>query len=380
VFDDRQKTTRLSRPLQALRAALNALPASTSVRIEPRPPQPPPPPSPEARGESTSSGMPPTTRQAIQVSIASALAVGAGELLSPNRWYWAVIAAFVVFNGTSSRGETFVKGWQRMLGTIGGVLAGVLIATAVGGAKDLAIGLIFVCIFFAFYSIRGAYAAFIFWLTILLALMYGLLGHFTPELLLLRLEETALGAVIGVLVATFVLPVSSRAAYQQARGQCLTALADALAACSKHIVNANAGGDLIAAARALDRQLHDVEAKAQPLMSSLAAKDWRSGVRHTVRNLTGAAYYSRNLARLSDQVKPSSPLAQAMCMAAQAIAHNARALGDGNASIQSAAQALERVNKLLSAAGTSEEQCEVRVFRLLGWIDRLLVRLTDIMK
>ena len=38
--------------------------------------------------------------EAVQVGVATSLAIVGGELLSPSRWYWAVIAAFVVFAGT----------------------------------------------------------------------------------------------------------------------------------------------------------------------------------------------------------------------------------------------------------------------------------------
>ena len=36
-----------------------------------------------------------STRQAVQVGVATSLAIVVGELVSPSRWYWAVIAAFV---------------------------------------------------------------------------------------------------------------------------------------------------------------------------------------------------------------------------------------------------------------------------------------------
>lgn len=46
--------------------------------------------------ENRVAGLSPSTRQAIQAAVASVLAIGAGELISPHRWYWAAIAAFVV--------------------------------------------------------------------------------------------------------------------------------------------------------------------------------------------------------------------------------------------------------------------------------------------
>ncbi|WP_353961926.1 FUSC family protein, partial [Mycolicibacterium hippocampi] len=74
--------------------------------------------APPAPDPADGDGLSPTTRQAIQVTVAVSLAIVAGEALSPARWYWAVIAAFVTFAGTTSFGETLTKGWQRLLGTV----------------------------------------------------------------------------------------------------------------------------------------------------------------------------------------------------------------------------------------------------------------------
>src|SRR5438309_490078 len=74
-----------------------------------------------------------STRQAIQVGIATSLAIVVGELVSPARWYWAVLTAFLIFAGTSSRGDVLSRGSQRIVGTIGGVLAGMGLAVLVSG-------------------------------------------------------------------------------------------------------------------------------------------------------------------------------------------------------------------------------------------------------
>ena len=77
-----------------------------------------------------------TTRQAVQVGVSTGLAIVVGELVSPNRWYWAVIAAFVVFANTQSRGDLLSRGWGRIVGTVGGVAAGMVLAVLVGGRPD----------------------------------------------------------------------------------------------------------------------------------------------------------------------------------------------------------------------------------------------------
>lgn len=161
-------------------------------------------------GDTQTKGLAPSTRQAIQAAVAGALAIAAGELISPQRWYWAAITAFVVFTGTNSRGEMLLKSWQRVAGTLVGVAAGVLIGTAVHGEHRVELGLMFACIFLAFYLVRVSYGLMIFWMTILVALLYGLFGFFSPHLLVLRLEETVVGAAAGILVSVLLLPTSTR--------------------------------------------------------------------------------------------------------------------------------------------------------------------------
>ena len=156
-------------------------------------------------------GMLPSTRQAIQVAVAAALAIVVGETVSPSHWYWAAIAAFVIFAGTNSWAETLDKGWQRLLGTVLGVPSGVLVATLVSGNTIASLVMIFVCLFCAFYFMKVTYSLMTFWISTMLALMYGLLGEFTYGLLLLRIEETAVGAVIGIAAAVLVLPINTRA-------------------------------------------------------------------------------------------------------------------------------------------------------------------------
>lgn len=167
---------------------------------------------PAEQEEEQPAGLRPTTRQAIQVSVAASLAIITGELVSPARWYWAVIAAFVIFAGTNSWGETLTKGWQRLLGTMLGVPAGVLVATLLTGHEAAALAGIFVCLFCAFYFMTVTYSLMTFWITTMLALLYGLLGQFSFGVLMLRIEETALGAVIGATVAVVVLPTNTRTA------------------------------------------------------------------------------------------------------------------------------------------------------------------------
>lgn len=148
----------------------------------------------------------PTVRQPIQVGVATGLAIAAGHAVSGRRWYWSVLAVFIVFLGTTSRATTLTKAAQRVLGTLLGAGVGILVAEAVHGQPKLIVALALLADTFAFYAFQTAYSVMIFWITIMIALLFSLLGFFRPELLALRFDETAVGAISGIVVAVLLLP------------------------------------------------------------------------------------------------------------------------------------------------------------------------------
>ncbi|MFF1512163.1 FUSC family protein [Streptomyces sp. NPDC058326] len=148
-----------------------------------------------------------TTRQAVQVAVASGVALVVGQLLSGERWYWAVGTVWWIFVNTASRGETLVRGFRRVLGTATGIAAGFLVAIPLGGAPVLTALLVAVCVFGIFYTAAVSYSWMILAVTVMASLLYGLLGVLDGALLLLRVAETGVGAVCAVLAVTLVLPV-----------------------------------------------------------------------------------------------------------------------------------------------------------------------------
>lgn len=170
----------------------------------------------------------PIVRQAIQAGLGVTIASEAGLVLSGQRWYWAVIAAFIVSIGVDSRWEAAVKGLQRLLGTLAGIIVGIFLAFAVSGHTNVALALVLLCIFFAFYAFQTAYGIMMFCITLMLALLYGLMGAFQPHLLVLRLEETAAGAAVAVAVSFVVLPARQTTAFRDAARAYLESLARTL--------------------------------------------------------------------------------------------------------------------------------------------------------
>jgi len=165
-----------------------------------------------------------------------------------------VIAAFIIYSGTTSRGETLTRGRQRIVGTVAGVAVGAVVASAVGGNVDVSIVLIFVSLFAGFYLMKVSYAFMVVGVTTMLALLYGLLGEFTIGVLLTRIEETAIGAAIGIATALVVLPTSTHATVSNDLRSFLGQLAEVVALAGQHLTG-ESDGDLTRAARDLDHRL-----------------------------------------------------------------------------------------------------------------------------
>jgi uncharacterized membrane protein YccC len=305
-------------------AATGSTPALKSTDIAP----PPTSDSDPEAGEQ-SSGLRPTTRQAIQVAVAASLAIVIGELVSPSRWFWAVIAAFVIFAGTNSWGETLTKGWQRLLGTMLGVPCGVLVATLFAGNKTASLAAIFVCLFCAFYFQTVTYSLMTFWITTMLALLYGLLGEFSFGVLLLRIEETAIGAVIGVTVAILVLPTNTRTAIRDDTRAFLTSLSALIEISTETMFGGDETASPTEQARELDRNLQQFRVTAKPMLAGVAGlASWRS-IRRGLRLFSACDRYGRSLARSAEQYQDpagSDPLAQAFTSAAAQTRNNIDAL------------------------------------------------------
>ncbi|CDO86936.1 integral membrane protein, YccS/YhfK family [Mycobacterium triplex] len=283
----------------------------------------------DAGAEKANDGLSQSTRQAIQVTIAASLAIVIGELVSPARWFWAVIAAFVIFAGTNSWGETLTKGWQRLVGTMLGVPCGMLAATLFANDKTASLAAIFVCLFCAFYFMTVTYSLMTFWITTTLALLYGLMGQFSFGVLMLRIEETAIGAVIGVAVAILVLPTNTRTAIRDDTRAFLQALTSLIEISTATMFGEDEAVSPTEQARRLDRDLQQFRITAKPLLAGVAGLAGRRSIRRELRLFTACDRYGRRLARSCERYQDpvgSQQLADAFTAAAEQTRRNIDAL------------------------------------------------------
>jgi uncharacterized membrane protein YccC len=209
----------------------------------------------------------------------------------------------VIFAGTNSWAETLTKGWQRLLGTVLGVPAGLLVATLFAGDKTASLVAIFACLFCAFYFMTVTYSLMTFWITTMLALLYGLLGEFSFGVLMLRIEETAIGAVIGIAVAILVLPTNTRITIRKDTKTFLTSLSELIEVCTATMFGGDETVSPTDQARQLDRNLQQFRITAKPMLAGVTGLASRRSIGRGLRLFTACDRYGRTLARNSERYR-----------------------------------------------------------------------------
>lgn len=149
----------------------------------------------------------PSTRLAIQATAAVGLAISLVDLVGIERPYWVMLTAVVVMVG--SIGETLSKSIDRTAGTLFGLATGIIIYAAAEWISFPTIILLAMAtatmVFFVFVNYRLMVVA----LSIMLVILFRL-GGADDMLLLVRLYDTAIGALIAGVVSIVVLPIPTR--------------------------------------------------------------------------------------------------------------------------------------------------------------------------
>jgi uncharacterized membrane protein YgaE (UPF0421/DUF939 family) len=236
-------------------------------------------------------------RVMIQMAVAVTAAIVLGDLLSGRRFYWAVIAAFVSFMGANSTGEQVRKGLFRVVGTAVGAVLGGIGAHLVGRHTGWAIGVILVALFLGMYLMRVSYAFMVIGVTIMISQLYVQLDEYTNSLMVLRLEETAIGAAVTGVVVLCVLPLRTSRVARLASRLYLEALGGVLDAAVEAVLqpaDPDRRAALRTAIRVADDALHSVFATAASLRTPVIAGISPRGERF-FKALSATRYYSRNL-------------------------------------------------------------------------------------
>lgn len=229
-------------------------------------------------------------QSAIRLGIAVVAAASLGSVVSERRFYWAVLAVFVSFMGTNTSGEQLIKAAQRVGGTVVGILIGTLLANAIG-VSSWSIAVILGALFLGVYLMRASYALMVLGITIVVSQLYMQLGEYTNHLLVLRLEETAIGAAVAALAAFLIFPIHARQAARVAAHEYYAQLGGMLDRLIQQLSGETVSLSL--AGRSLDSTAHALRSAALPLTWMPSR---RSDIEHNLLLFTQAAHYARNLA------------------------------------------------------------------------------------
>jgi hypothetical protein len=149
-------------------------------------------------------------RMALRMLASLTLAFVLGRWLFGLHWPWLVLTAFVVSSGGVEHSDVLRRGVQRLAGAAVGTLAATLVTAVAPARSPWTLVLLFVVLGLAAWLRPINYAFWAAGVTAVLALLYGYYGARGSGLLLDRLEEIALGAVIAVTVSWLVTLIPTR--------------------------------------------------------------------------------------------------------------------------------------------------------------------------
>ncbi|MEV6548375.1 FUSC family protein [Streptomyces sp. NPDC051597] len=245
-----------------------------------------------------------TTRQAVQAMTGAAFALAIGQLLSQERWYWAVGATWWIFVNTTSRGETLVRGFRRVLGTVIGIVCGVAVAIPLHGAPVPSAVLIALCVFGIFYTAAVSYTWMMLAVTVMASLLYGLLGVLNTDLLALRLFETGVGLAGSALAVLLVLPVTTHTTTDSWVRHALHSVRASAAAAAARLAGEDA--DPTPHITELEHTLARVRLSLAPLVHPLNPRRARKArARQILGYLDDCAREARNLALVAADAEAS---------------------------------------------------------------------------
>ncbi|MEU4670039.1 FUSC family protein [Amycolatopsis sp. NPDC023774] len=268
------------------------------------------------------------TRSAIQAVIGGGLAVAAGQLISHQRWYWAVLTVFVVFVGTSSAGARFVKGVRRTGGTLIGIVGGVALALLVSGNTIAILALIMVCVFGMVYMSRVSQFLMAFFVTSMLGLLYSLLGTFSIEVLWIRVAETAVGAAAGLLAAVVIVPVRTRSVMLDDIATVLDELHEFVESADT-LLSGRDNVNIIEMSRDLDRAVEQVRKTIEPLTHPINLRSARRDYGwHVLTTLETIAFRARHVAARAQPGQLDGPVADRLDLFAGRVLANIDLVGD----------------------------------------------------
>ena len=195
-----------------------------------------------------------STKMAVQLAVAVAVAFACAELVDAEHLVWPVLTVLIVHSGNNGRGDLLWKGAQRTAGALIGVTLASLFVIDLPSKSSIEIVAIFVILVIAAFVREFGY---IFWAICIpaaLVLLYSFFGQSGAELtahLAHRLLGITIGSAVGIASGYFIFPVRMTDIVRLRLSTLLSAASDyALAA-----ARGEAAGISLAALAAADNEL-----------------------------------------------------------------------------------------------------------------------------
>lgn len=149
-----------------------------------------------------------STRNAIQVATAVLFTVLLTDIFHLPRSYWATLTAFLLVAQTF--GESVKKSAERIGMTILGCIAGTLLFILFQHHSLALLGCVCLCTFCISYYFSVSYGISVFFITMMVVFIFGMINTWNTNLLEARIIETLIGAGIALLSSALVLPISAK--------------------------------------------------------------------------------------------------------------------------------------------------------------------------
>ncbi|WP_407272128.1 FUSC family protein [Radiobacillus sp. PE A8.2] len=281
-----------------------------------------------AGNEGNETGLKVTTKKALQALVAGTIAIVAGYIISPIQPYWIILTTLFVLLGTESVGRTYIKGFQRSLGTIFGAVIGLFLAKLLSGNTEIEVTLLFIVVFLAFYFFAVSYTLMCLFVTILIAFMYDiLLGGISFHLLGARVVDTVVGALIALAVSAVIFPTTTK---DKVTDSFVIYLVELRRYVLDYVKRFSVTVDvkwLSGSAFELDQKLYAINNSAQPFIQRPSVFS-DSNVGQIITTITAINYYAKHLVASSYQKEFDYPqkLAADFVQVEEKLQHNIEVL------------------------------------------------------
>ena len=175
-----------------------------------------------------------SSKMALQMLVALALAFAIGMPLFHEHWAWVVLSAFIVCSGAIGRGDAIYKGALRVAGAIAGTFAAAAM-NRIGLPGGTTAGIIiFAVLFLGMWLRQINYAYWAACATVIFALLQGTGGAPPFSLFVLRVGCIVIGALCAIAATWFVFPIRTEQVVRRRVADALAAMRDVVKGEAEH--------------------------------------------------------------------------------------------------------------------------------------------------